>query len=129
MKLILILSTAVILLCSSMITKVLGVVRLITLAHWSYVVGYSIYTEDVHGRIVFSVILFSFIFIGSLLPTFISPKLKVVATALSIPPQLHMLYLLNEISSVGDNLIKPVRIYTAVTLISSIWTIISIVCP
>lgn len=125
-----ILSTVVVLLCSTVVLKLLWIVRMGTLAHWSYIVGSSLYPKDVHGTIVFSLALFSFILIGNIIPTFLCPRVKFVATALSIPPQVHMLLLLNRNLAArldNQNVTKTVRAYTAVTLISTFWTILSIV--
>lgn len=125
-----VLSTVVVLFCSTAVLKLLWIVRLSTLAHWSYIVGSSIYPKDVHGTIVFSIGLFSFILIGNILPTFLCPRVKFVATAMSIPPQVHMLLLLNRnlVAPLDNqNVTKTVRAYAAVTLISTLWTILSIV--
>lgn len=72
---------------------------------------------------------FSFIAVGTLVPAFIFPRYKFVATALSIPPQIHMLLMLHRhVSSrfENDTVTKSVQAYTAVTLISTLWTIISL---
>lgn len=125
-----IVSSIIIILCSTVILKILWFVRIGTLAHWSYVVGSSIYPKDLHGAMVFSACLFSFILLGNLIPTFLCPRIKFYATAMSLPPQVHMLLLLNRSLATrinNETVTKTIRAYTAVTLIGTAWTILALV--
>lgn len=124
---------AIILLSMYLIVNFLWVLRLGTLAHWSYLVGVTMYPKDSKHSMWLSASLFLFISIGSFIPNFLCPRLKNFALALSVPPQLHMLLLLNKVHKTLDNyflssktITTIVRIYTLTTLGSAMWTIFNI---
>lgn len=124
-----IISSVMLVVCDTWIIKVLWLARLGSLAHWSFVIGSAVYPENFNGCLILSGSVFSFIVIGTFVPGFLFPRIKLVATALSIPPQLHMLMLLhrNVTSQIANETItKSFRAYTAFTLISTIWTITSL---
>lgn len=124
------LTTIAVVICSTVLLKILWLVRMGTLAHWSYIVGNALYPRDATGSLVLSASVFSFITLGTLVPTFLFPRFKFVATAMSIPPQLHMLMLLHRNVSArfeNDAVTKSVQAYTAITLISTVWTILSLI--
>lgn len=127
-------TAALVLFTAYIIIHFLWLFRLGTLAHWSYLVGVTTYPENSKYSMWLSASLFLFISIGSLIPHFLCPRLKNLALALSIPPQLHMLLLLNKLhknleeyfSSTKTITTTIVRIYTLTTLTSAVWTIFSI---
>lgn len=107
--------------------------RIGSLAHWSYLVGVAVYPENAKYSMRLSASLFLFISIGSFIPHFLCPRLKNIAMMFSIPPQLHMLLLLNKLSESLEKYVSStktittiVRIYTLTTLTSVIWTIFNI---
>lgn len=123
-----ILTTIVVLLCSTVLFKLLWIIRMGSLAHWSYIIGSTVYPKDINATLTLTAGLFGFIVLGSFLPGFICPRLKFVVTALSIPPQAHMLVLLNRNLAArinNESVTKSIRIYSALTLISTVWTIIT----
>lgn len=124
-----VLSAVAILVCSTIILKLLWIIKIGTLAHWSYIIGSAIYPEDTHGNLILSSSLFAFILIGSILPAFLCPRLKFLATALSIPPQIHMFLLLQRNVAArlkNETVGKTIKAYTAITLISTLWTIVTL---
>lgn len=124
-----ILSAIGIAVCSTFVLKILWIIKMGTLAHWSFIVGSAVYPEDMHGNLVLSTSLFAFILFGSIIPAFLCPKLKFVATALSIPPQIHMFLLLQRNVSArlkSKTVSNTIKGYTAVTLISTLCTIYSL---
>lgn len=101
----------------------LCVLRFATLAHYSYFIGNYIYPERCYkaGFVVFCVIVAS-----ALIPGFLFPRLKLLTTALSLPPQLHLLVILNQTIATNisnESVVKSVRIYTISTLLTMAWTI------
>lgn len=119
------------LILGTLVIKLIWIFRMGSLIHWSYLVGRYAYPEDLKKSVILSCSLVSFILIGSCLPRFFCPKLRNMVAILSIPPQLHMLMILNaihrNIKNVTNNemLTKSVRIYTGLTLISAVWTVVS----
>lgn len=130
MKIMCILTSLALLVCSTIVLKVLWLIRIGTLAHWSYVIGSAVYPQDIKESIIFSVGVFGFIVIGTFVPAFLFPRIKFVATALSIPPQIHMLMILHRnIASRIENrtLGKTIQAYAAMSLLSMVWTIVSLI--
>lgn len=126
-------TAALLLLFMYLVINFLWLFRIGTLAHWSYLVGVAIYPENSKNSMWLSASLFLFISIGSFIPRFLCPQLKNIALALSVPPQLHMLLLLNKLHKTLQNYFSStetvtsiVRIYTLTTLASAMWTIFNI---
>lgn len=126
-------TAALFLLSVYIILNFLWLFRIGTLAHWSYLVGVAIYPENAKCSMRLSASLFLFISIGSFIPHFLCPRLKNIALALSIPPQLHMLLLVNKLHTTLQNYVSStktittiVRIYSLTTLTSAMWTIFNI---
>lgn len=126
-------TAALFLLSMYLLLNFLWLFRIGTLAHWSYLVGVAIYPENTKYSMLLSASLFLFISIGSFMPYFLCPRLKKTALALSIPPQLHMLLLLNKLHKTLQCYVLStrtvttiVRIYTLTTLASVMWTIFNI---
>lgn len=126
-------TAALFLLSMYIVLNFLWIFRIGTLAHWSYLVGVSIYPENARYSMWLSASLFLFISIGSFIPQFLFPRLKNVALALSVPPQLHMLYLLNNLNQNLENYAssaKPIttiiKMYTVTTFASAMWTLYNI---
>lgn len=112
------------------VLKILWVVRMGTLAHWSYLIGFALYPSDASKSILLTLFLFAFIALGSLLPSVLFPRIKFVATAMSVPAQLHMLFLLNRQVSRrlnNDTVTKSVQAYTIMALLSTVWTIVTLI--
>lgn len=127
-------TAALLLLSMYFIINFLWLFRIGTLAHWSYLVGVAIYPENAIYSMRLSASLFLFISISSCIPHFLCPRLKNIALILSIPPQLHMLLLLNKLHktlatyvSSTKTITTIVRIYTLTTLASAMWTIFNII--
>lgn len=115
---------------SAFLFNVLWLARMGTIAHWSYLIGTAVYPRDTSGGMMLSASIFGFLTIGTLIPACLFPKVKLFATALSVPPQLHMLFLLHKHVTRrfdNDTVTKSVQAYTAVTLISTLWTIYTLI--
>lgn len=122
-------TTILVVACSTIILKFLWLARIGSLAHWSYLIGNALYPTDPSGSLILSASVFGFIALGTVVPTFLFPRYKFVATALSVPPQIHMLLLLHRNVTrrfENDAIGKSVQVYTAVTLVSTLWTIFSL---
>lgn len=126
-------TAALLLLLIYLLLNFLWLFRIGTLAHWSYLVGVAIYPDNSKNSMWLSASLFLFISIGSFIPHFLCPRLKNIVLALSVPPQLHMLLLLNKLHKTLQNYFSStktvtaiVRIYTLTTLASAMWTIYNI---
>lgn len=126
-------AAALCLLSMYILSNFLWLFRIGTLAHWSYLVGISMYPENAKYSMWLSAALFLSISIGSFIPQFMFPRLKNISLALSVPPQLHMLFLLNKINKSLDRYVSSARtittvfrVYTVTTLASAMWTIFNI---
>lgn len=125
-----ILTTLFIVVCSTVVLKLLWLIRMGTLAHWSFIIGKALSPKDTPGHaLLLGGAMFCFITLGTLMPTFLCPRLKFIATALTIPPQFHMILLLyKNITRRVENetVLKTVQAYTVASSISMIWTIVSL---
>lgn len=126
-------TAALLLLSMYLIINFLWLFRIGSLAHWSYLVGVTIYPENAKYSMRLSASLFLFISLGSFIPQFLCPRLKNISLMLSIPPQLHLLLLLNKLQKTLERYVSStktiatiVRIYTLTTLTSVLWTIFNI---
>lgn len=110
--------------------NVLLFARIGCLAHWSYVIGSAVYPTDNHRKLQLSGGIFGFIFLSALIPGYFFPRIKLAATALSIPPQIHMLVLLQKSVRAtrieNSTVLKAVWGYTALTVVSAAWSIYSL---
>lgn len=121
-------------LISTVLLNVLWILRTGALAHWSYIVGTAAYpmyageNTDFTGLLVAGG-LFCFITVGTLIPSFIFPRLGCLATIMTIPPQIHMVVLLHRHVRPrieNENVQKSVQIYTIITLATTAWSIFSV---
>lgn len=124
-----IISTVLSFIISCYFIKMLWIIRLGSLAHWSYLIGSVIYPNNPHNNAILSCTIFGFILIGAWLPKFLCPRVKFVATALSIFPQIHLLLLLHKTVGKIENqqFHKAIKGYSAITIGSMFWTIFTLV--
>lgn len=123
------LTTIALLFCSTVILKILWLIRMCSLAHWSYIIGNSLSSGDPSVCLMLSSGMFLILTVGTMVPAFLFPRFKCIATALTIPPQLHMVSLLhrNVTQRVQNETVRKfVKAYSVVTLISTIWTALSL---
>lgn len=117
---------------ASIFFKTFWILRFGCLVHWSFLIGNYLYPNDTKNSILVTASLSTFVLLGSFIPKFLFPRLKSIATAFSIPPQLHMLVILNKMhKNVSDKienatLSKTIHAYAGLTLICTVWTVVSL---
>lgn len=113
--------------------RIIWLIRLANLAHWCFLL-YS-YPRNPHPTNKYSVICFVSLLTAGVIPSICSPSLRNYVTILSMLPQLHLLLLLYNVHCNINNrstanltpLMKTLNLYTAVSLVSVIWTVINVI--
>lgn len=113
--------------------KIIWLIRLATLAHWCFLL-YS-YPQSPHPTNKYSVVCFVSLLTAAIIPSIFCLSLRNYVTILSMLPQLHLLLLLYNVHSNINNrstailtpLMKTLNLYTAVSLVSVIWTVINVI--
>lgn len=108
---------------TSIIFNFLWYIRIGSLAHWSYLIGVTLYPSN--GPKL-SLAVFALLMCSSFIPGDIFPRLKLLVTLLTIPPQVHELLILNRsIATTVDNekVTTFIRFYTVMSIVSTLWTI------
>lgn len=102
----------------------------ISVGHWSYLFSTWVYPNNSVAGLKFTFALVFMEAFFSLLPDFFCPRLKIVTTSLTIPPQLHMIYLLYRSvikKTHNTTMRKLLIIYAILNFASILWTIRSLI--
>lgn len=120
---------------SHLLYRIIWLIRLATLTHWCYLL-YS-YTQNTHTTYKYSVIVYVTLLAAGVIPSIYCSSLRKFVIILSMLPQLHLLLLLHNVycniknrsTAILTPLMKTLNLYTAVSLVSVVWTIISVIKP
>lgn len=122
------LSVLLFLICNKILLRLFRFLRLLALGYWSYMMGAYVFPKDIAGNehLAFSTCLFAFIVLGTLMPPYMFPRLRFLATVLSIPPQIHLLILINRnLSPVENEIVQnALQCFTCITLASTVWSVL-----
>lgn len=114
--------------------RIIWFIRLATLAHWCCLMGNYTYPENPFTSYKYGAIFFVSLLVAVFIPSIYCPPLRNISTILSLLPQLHLLLLLHDVhcnihrrsSAILQPLMKTLNLYTAVSLVSVVWTVINV---
>lgn len=115
--------------------RIIWFIRLATLAHWCYLLCNYSFPENPHTTHKYSGLFFILLLTAGVIPSFFYPSLRNYVTILSMLPQLHLLLLLHNVhcninhrpTAILTPLIKTLNVYTAVSLVSVVWTVVNVI--
>lgn len=119
---------------SHLLYRIIWLIRLAILTHWCYLL-YSY--QNTHTTHKYSVIVYVTLLVAGVIPSIYCSSLRKYVIILSMLPQLHLLLLLHNVycniknrsTAILTPLMKTLNLYTAVSLVSVVWTIISVIKP
>lgn len=111
--------------------NLLWILKCVYIGSWCYFMGNYIYPQNPSA----ATLILTFIFVVvSIIPKWLSPKLKIATTVVSIPPQLQIYWLLDRVrrnfknDKTKDNaLINSVEMLMALTVFSIAYSVTTIV--
>lgn len=119
---------------SQIFYKIIWFIRLATLAHWCYLLCNYSNPQNPHATHKYSGIIFFSLLISGIIPSIYYPSLRNYVTILSMLPQLHLLLLLHDVhcnihrsTAILTPLMKTLNLYTALSLVSVVWTVINVI--
>lgn len=115
--------------------RIIWLIRLATLAHWCYLLCNYSYPQNPDTTHKYSGVFFISLLAAGVIPSIYYPSLRNYVTILSMLPQLHLLLLLRNVhcninhrsTAILPPLMKTLHVYTAVSLVSVVWTVINVI--
>lgn len=115
--------------------RIIWLIRLVTLTHWCYLL-YS-YSGNPPMTHKYNIVFYVTLLVAGVIPSIYYPSLRNYVTILSMLPQLHLLLLLHDVYCNIKNrstatltpLMTILNLYTAVSFVSVVWTIINVIKP